>query len=234
MIEIPASFRIFGFGEDTKPAIDQLTALGYDGVSVSMVNKEEPTPSDMDKMAILLVGRENKTALEVAKTFHDADILTLVVSTPDTPFETSVCDSLTVCKPEEMAETVASLLNAIVKPCMICFDFNDMNTLLEDSMHFKVGSSERNGVDRVRNAMYAAMDGLVNSNADGLERMAILLYINPDSMNPIQMDEISAIPELIQTFPESIDVVWGVYNDTSIEADAVKIIVIASGKEMTL
>lgn len=233
MNEIPASFRIFGFGKITKPAIDQLSKRGYDGVSATMVESDEPTPTEVEKMAIILVAGNYDAAKDVTKTFHDADVLTLVIATASASVDATTCDSVTVCDPEKMADSVECLLDAIVKPCMICFDFNDLSNVLEDSGHFKVATGLGTKGTRVKDAMDKALE-MLGDTSNKVERMAVLLYVNPNSENPVQMNEISSIPEHIQSFPESIDVVWGVYNDETVDLNSVKITIIASGKEMQL
>ena len=48
------------------------------------------------------------------------------------------------------------------------------------------------------------------------------------------MDEMSLIKDYVDRLPESVNVIWGMYNDETLDCNTVGLSVIASGKDMNI
>jgi hypothetical protein len=77
-MNLPTSFRVIGIGEATKEIIETVKSYGYDCVSATVLTEPfECVPTDEDKMVIIVVKDNEDHANSIAKTFHDAGVLTL-------------------------------------------------------------------------------------------------------------------------------------------------------------
>lgn len=90
----PVSFRVIGIGDTIKPTIDKIEALEYEGVSASLVEQDEiVVPKDEDRMVIILVDELKNSAKDIAKSFYQAGVLTLIMVTSPISDSESFCDS---------------------------------------------------------------------------------------------------------------------------------------------
>ena len=53
-------------------------------------------------------------------------------------------------------------------------------------------------------------------------------YYNPDSEDPLRMDETGEIQEFMKNFDHEVDVIWGAAHDSTLE-DQVKVTILATG-----
>lgn len=75
---LPVSFRVLGIGEAAKGIIEAVNSYGYDCVSAIVLTAPfECVPTDEDKMVIIVAKDNENHANSIAKTFHDAGVLTL-------------------------------------------------------------------------------------------------------------------------------------------------------------
>lgn len=113
--DFPVSFRVFGFGESLKTTIDKIRNLGFDGVSAAIVSEDQvPTPTDEDKMVIILVDEFIEAAIALSKSFYEAGSLTLTVSTRPIDSNSKFCDAQTIVRSEEMFVPVKCILDVLL------------------------------------------------------------------------------------------------------------------------
>lgn len=78
LTSLPTSFRVIGIGEATKEVIETVKSYRYDCVSATVLTEPfECIPTDEDKMVIIVAKDNEDHANSIAKTFHDAGVLTL-------------------------------------------------------------------------------------------------------------------------------------------------------------
>ncbi len=180
-INLPASFRVIGVGTGIEEVINKVKSLGLDGVSAEIAEDPyECIPNDEDKLAIIIFTDLEETANRIANTFHDAGVLTFGFSEDADP---SCYDSIMLCESRnEYPEIIKALLQPIVTPCMISFDFNDLSTILRDSDYFTVKSTSGNDIKEATKKLGAIFNDLDLYYVDYL---SIHLYFNPNYYCPL-------------------------------------------------
>lgn len=165
---LPTSFRVIGIGNATKEIIDSVKSYGYDCVSATVLTEPfECVPTDEDKMVIIVAKDNEDHANSIAKTFHDAGVLTLgLLDNADLDCYDSVVseDSYT-----EYPYLIKSILQPIVTQGMIAYDFNDLQTNLADTNHFFIKSVTRCGNERVAEAIGDIKNALTSSKRDKIK-----------------------------------------------------------------
>lgn len=228
---LPVSFRVLGIGEATKGIIESVNSYGYDCVSATVLTHPfECVPTDEDKMVIIVARDNEDIANGIAKTFHDAGVLTLgLLYDADLDCYDSVMsdDSYT-----EYTDLIKAILQPIATQGMIAYDFNDLQTTLADTKHFFIKSVTRCGNERVAEAIGDIKNALSSSKFDKIERISIFLYFNREGKQPLVMQEMTALTDFLSELPESIYVIWAVYPDESIKNDEIKVTILAAGKEL--
>ena len=75
---LPVSFKVIGIGSETTGIIEKVKSFDYDCVGC-LVAKDpaDCVPRDEDKMAIIVAKDNVEAANEIAKTYHDAGVLTI-------------------------------------------------------------------------------------------------------------------------------------------------------------
>lgn len=228
---LPTSFRVIGIGEATKKIIETVKSYGYDCVSATVLTHPfECVPTDEDKMVIIVARDNEDIANGIAKTFHDAGVLTLgLLYDADLDCYDSVMsdDSYT-----EYTDLIKAILQPIATQGMIAYDFNDLQTTLADTNHFFIKSVTRCGNERVAEAIGDIKNALTSSKLDKIERISIFLYFNREGKQPLVMQEMAALSDFVSEMPASIVVIWAVYPDESIKDDEIKVTIHAAGKEL--
>lgn len=229
---LPVSFRVLGIGEATKGIIEAVNSYGYDCVSAIVLTAPfECVPTDEDKMVIIVAKDNENHANSIAKTFHDAGVLTLgLLDNADLDCFDSVMsdDSYT-----EYTDLIKAILQPIATQGMIAYDFNDLQTTLADTNHFFIKSVTRCGNERVAEAIGDIKNALTSSKLDKIERISIFLYFNREGKQPLVMQEMTALTNFLSELPESIYVIWAVYPDESINDEDIKVTILAAGKELS-
>lgn len=226
----PASFRVIGIGETTAEIIEAVKSYGYDCVDGSVVNSPiECVPTDEDKMLIIVARDNEEVANAIAKTFHDAGVLTLAL------FDNADLECYDSVDSEASYPEYNAIIDAILRPIvtqgLLCYDFNDLRTTLGDSKHFLVVSATRGGNARVAEAI-DLIKSMLSSRLDSIERISLFLYFNRDGKRPLVIQETASLNELLKDLPESIDVIWAVYPEKNLKDDEIKVSIIAAGKEL--
>lgn len=228
---LPTSFRVIGIGNATKEIIDSVKSYGYDCVSATVLTEPfECVPTDEDKM-VIIVARDNEDhANSIAKTFHDAGVLTLgLLDNADLDCYDSVVSEVSCA---EYPDIIKAILQPIVTQGMIAYDFNDLQTTLTDAKHFLIKSVIRSGNERVAEAIGCIKSTFTSSLLNKIERLSIFLYFNKVGKQPLVMQEMAALTDFISELPESVYAIWAVYPDESMKDDEVKVSILAAGKEL--
>ena len=227
-INLPTSFRVIGVGIGVKEVINKVKSMELDGVSTEIAeHPHECIPNDEDKLAIIIFTDLEETANRIAHTFHDAGILTIGFSEDADP---SCYDSIMLCESRnEYPEIIKALLQPIVTPSVITFDLNDLNMTLRDSEYFTVKSKSGNNIKDATKKLVAAFNELDLTYSDYL---SLNLYFNPNRSLPLAMKEMASLSDLISTLPETINVIWSVNHDETINGDEIRLSAILAGKEV--
>lgn len=231
LTSLPTSFRVIGIGEATKEIIETVKSYGYDCVSARVLTEPfECVPTDEDKMVIIVVKDNEDHANSIAKTFHDAGVLTLgLLDNADFDCYDSVVSEASCA---EYPDIIKAILQPIVTQGMIAYDFNDLQTTLTDAKHFLLKSVTRCGNERVAEAIGDIKRALSSSLLNKIERLSIFLYFNKEDKQPLVMQEMTALTDFVSELPESIYVIWAVYPDESIKDEEIKVTILAAGKEL--
>lgn len=234
--DFPVSFRVFGFGESLKPTIDKIADLGYDGVSAAIVSEDQlPTPTDEDKMVILLMDESIEAAIALAKSFYESGSLTLIVSTQPIDGNSKFCDAQTIVRSEEMFVPVKGILDVLLNQGHINLDFSDVAYTLSNSGFFKVIETIGIGTEeRIADAISKIEGNISTEGMSLVEKIVISIIYNRDLQPPLNMDEMKYLSEYISHLPEEVNAIWGVFNDETMPTDEVRLSVIISGKELKI
>lgn len=228
---LPTSFRVIGIGEATKEIIEAVKSYGYDCVSAIVLTEPfECVPTDEDKMVIIVAKDNEDHANSIAKTFHEAGVLTIgLLDNADLDCYDSVVSEV-FCT--EYPDLIKSILQPISTQGMIEYDFSDLQTTLTDAKHFFIKSATGHGNERVVESIGLIKSTLTSSLLNKIERLSIFLYFNREGKQPLVMQEMTALTDFLSELPENIYVIWAVYPDESIKDEEIKVSILAAGKEL--
>ena len=228
---LPTSFRVIGIGEATKGIIETVKSYGYDCVSATVLTEPfECVPTDEDKMVIIVAKDNEDHANSIAKTFHDAGVLTLgFLDNADLDCYDSVVSEASYTGYPDL---IKAILQPIVTQGMIAYDFSDLQTTLSDSKRFLIKSVTRCDIERVAEAIDCIKSTLTSSMLNNIERISIFLYFNKVGKQPLVVQEVAAISDFISELPATINIIWAAYPDDSIKDEEIKITILAAGKEL--
>ena len=228
---LPTSFLVFGIEEATKEIIETVKSNAYDCVSATVLTAPfECVPTDEDKMVIIVARDNEEHANSIAKTFHDAGVLTLgLLDNADLDCYDSVASEASYT---EYPDLIKAILQPIVTQGKIAYDFNDLQTTLTDAKHFLIKSVTRCDKERVAEAIGCIKSSLTSSLINKIERLSIFLYFNKVGKQPLVMQEMTALTDFFSELPESIYVIWAVYPDESINDEEIKVTILAAGKDL--
>lgn len=224
----PVSFRVIGVGTGVADIIEKVKSFGYDCVGCILAKTpEDCIPMDDDKMAIIAAQDNEDVANTIAKTYHEAGVLTIgLVYDPNIAcFDSVMMDS----RHEDFPEIIKTLLQPIVTQGYICFDFNDLCTILHDSRSFKTLTAEGKNVEEAVNNMKKKLEKVPTQH---IESLSAHLYFNRERQPSITMTDMKHLSEMISSLPESINVIWSVNFDDTLPYGSIKFTVIMSGQEL--
>lgn len=230
---MPVRFRVIGYGDSFLDLIQEVKQLGYEGLEAEILSEGTPfTPTDEDRMTIFLCSAECNGIDSILNTFHQAGVLTIVISTNPLNIADDTYDSLMVANRSEMISVVNTLLSPVFCQGKITYDFNDLDYTLRDSKHFITLIANGSGPDRMKKAV-ATLSDMFPINED-VENMNLIIRANEGTIEPpLCMREMKVLTDYINHLPESVGVIWGLFNDETLDCHTVGISVIASGKNMT-
>lgn len=228
LIESPASFRVIGVGNGIETVINKVRSFGFDCVSAEVIKYPfDCTPNDCDKLAIVVFVDCDDNANRIAKIFHDSGVLTIGFSEDA---ETSCYDSVmpTVCATNAPA-IIKALLQPIVTPSKISYDFKDLCTTLRDSDFFIVKTTTGDTVSEASTKLQGIIAKLDIGCADSI---SINLYFNPMRPIPIATSDMACLSEFMSNLPESANTVWSVNYDDQLDGNKTILSVLIAGKEI--
>ena len=224
----PMSFKVIGVGNGVTDIIEKVKSFGYDCVGCLVAKStDDCIPMDDDKMAIIVARDNEGLANAIAKTYHDAGVLTigLVNGADISCYDTIAIDTDSGTFPE----VIKILLAPLATMGYICYDFNDLCTTLHNRRFFKTlvadGKSIEDGVINMQRKME-------NVTVDKIEFISALLYFNREKLSAITMDDMAPFNNMMSGLPESIDVIWGVNFDNTLSDDIIRLSFIMSGREL--
>lgn len=230
----PVSFHVFGIGDSFKPIIDKIGALGYDGVSAKIIRPEQlPSPTEDDRMVIILADEGNDSVIDAAKSFYQAGVLTLIVSLRQLESQCKFCDAQLLTDTEAICQSVKAILDMIFNNGLIALDFNDIRSSLHDSGFFKVIETiAKGGEQRVAEAISKIENIVSPKEINTIENFIISISFNRNIQQQVSMSEINPISDFLSNLPEEINAIWGVFHNDKMPSDEVRLTAILSGKEL--
>ena len=224
----PASFRVIGVGHGIENVINEINSFGFEGVSAEVVKYPfDCTPQDEDKLAIICFTDCADNANRIAKTFHDAGVLTIGFGEDAVPtYYDSIMEHV---RSSDYPKIIKSLLQPIVTSGMISYDFNDLSTTLRDSEYFTVRSTSGNSVKEVTEKLQVIFNEL---DLNCVDYLSIHLYFNQERSIPLAMNNMASLSELMFALPETVSVIWSVNKDEKLNGDEIRLSAILAGKEV--
>lgn len=228
LTELPASFRVIGVGHGIDKVINTVKSFGFAGVSAEVVNYPyDCTPNDDDKLAIIVFSDCDEIADRIAKTFHEAGVLTIGFSEDANTscYDSIMQDIYGTVSPDVIKE----LLQPIVTPGLISFDFHDLCTTLRDSGFFTVKTTNGSNVSEATEKLQTLLEDI---DLKCVDYLSIHLYFNPNRSIPIAMSDMASLSKLMSNLPETMNTIWSVNHDENLNEDETKISVVLAGKEV--
>lgn len=224
----PVSFKVIGTGTGATDIIEKVKSFGYE--CIGCILAETPSdciPMDDDKMVIIVAQDNEEVANTIAKTYHDAGVLTIGFINN----ATAECyDSIAIdARINDVSYIVKDLLEPLVKPGLINCDFNDLSSELRDSGFFKTLTSEAANIE---NAVVQIQKFLTESNVKNAEYLSAHIYFNHDKKSEIKMDDMAYLSNMFSSLPESVNAVWSVNFDDSMPNDTIRLSIFLSGKKL--
>lgn len=232
---LPVSFRVICVGKEMSGVFRSIISLGFEGVSVqSTIMFPDPTPTDENKMVILLSNGDSEQLESIARSFYQAGVLTLIISTSNLRSKHVQCDSLTVSPIDDMPEIVKAILNPILSDSYLTLDYMDISVIFKDSCHFKVYESYGCGIgNRIENAI-DCMPAKLSVDIMNCERALITLSFSEKMLPQLTISQIESVKKYINRFPVEVDIIWLPVNDVKLPTDRIRLGVIVAGKELKL
>ena len=224
----PVSFKVIGTGTGATDIIEKVKSFGYD--CVGCILAETPSdciPMDDDKMVIIVAQDNEEIANTIAKTYHDAGVLTIgLVHNPDVSCYDNIATDTSV---EDFPDVIKRLLQPIATPGLICYDFNDLYSTLRNFHFFKTLVTEGGSVEEAVNNMKKKLE---NISLQHIVTLSAHLFFNRGRQPALTMDDMHPLSNMISEFPESIDVIWSVNFDDIIPSDLIRFTIIMPVKEL--
>lgn len=224
----PVPFIVICIGHVIENVINKVNSFGFEGVSAEVVKYPfDCTPQDEGKLAIICFTDCDNNANRIAKTFHDAGVLTIGFGNDAVP---SYYDSIMeLVSSSEYPEIIKDLLQPIVKSGIINYDFNDLSTTLRDSGNFIIKSATGHEIKDVTEKLQGVFNEM---DLNYVDYLTIHLYFNPNRATPLAMNEIASLSELMSTLPETLNVIWSVNHDEKLNGDKIRLSSILAGKKV--
>ena len=229
--DFPVSFRVIGFGEKSKILIPKINSLNYPGVKAFNHEDSEIVPEDEDLMVILL-NPSNKDIQYFSKSFYQAGILTLIISTRDLSKIQGCFDSYTKIPLSNFFLTMKGILDPIFHFGPISFDFNDIKLTLKDSGKFLVKTFISGSNDELNKSLSDEISQELKEF--DYENLSFILSYDNESQKPLLTSEIKNFQDFLRSLPENVNIIWGIQNDEKLKQDQTQVIILKSGKNLKL
>ena len=226
--ESPASFRVIGVGHGIENVINEINSFGFEGVSAEVVKYPfDCTPQDEDKLAIICFTECDDNANRIAKTVHDAGVLTIGIGNDIVP---SCYDSvMQYVSSADMPDIIKTIVHPMCAWSYMCYDFNDINWLLRDSDYFIAKSFSGKDVNKAIEDLRAVFENFDLNFIDGLH---VHFSYNPNRPTPLRMSDIISFRDLKFALSETITVMYTINYDEKLNGDEIRLSAILAGKEV--
>lgn len=107
-------------------------------------------------------------------------------------------------------------------------DFNDVNTVMKEGGAAIVSIAKASGEKRILKAMLEAVNSPLIANMDKTKTRKLLYIVYSGKTHPAKMSELKEINEFMEGFDENIEVLWGHYQDDTLD-DEIKVAIVATG-----
>ena len=136
------------------------------------------------------------------------------------------------CIADDVLLTAAKgIAEIITVTSMVNIDFQDVNTVMENSGTALMGTGSGKGDNRAMKAIEGATSSVLLDDSDIRGAKNILLYFSYSSDHKIKMDEIGAITDFLSEKTDgTADVIWGAGADDSLD-DELRVTLVATGFE---
>lgn len=230
----PVSFRVIGFGGSIADLIKEVQMIGYDGLQADIINAGDSlTPTDEDEMLIVICSEFQKELGGLLNTFHQAGVLTIVISTSPIKLPIGIYDSLTIVNHDEVVGVIRTLLNPVFFHGRLNYDFNDLAFTLRDSDRFMTLTAYAQGKKRMRDLVALLEQQL--PPLESIENLSMIIQLNEKMIAPpVSIKEMSVVMDYIGILPETINVIWGMSNNEELDCHTVGLSAIASGKSLMI
>ena len=236
MKSFPVSFRVICVGEELSGVFRPIFSMGFDGVLVQSTTMfPNPTPSEEDKMVILLTNGRSPLLESIAKSFYQAGVLTLVVSTSLIETKETICDAQTVTSMKSMPLIVKRLFAPLFSDQLTCYDYNDLCDTLHKTGRFKaIEASSQLNDHRIEDAITKISGMIGPDDFNHVEKVSFIIFINRGLQPQLEISEMQTLSEYVHKLPEEVDVLWSVNYDNNISTNEVRLEAILSGKNLEL
>ena len=129
---------------------------------------------------------------------------------------------------EVLTTATKTIAEIITKRGKVNRDFNDVNTVMKDGGSAIVSIAKASGEKRILKAMSEAVHSPLVANVDKQRTKRLLYIVYSGQKNPAKIAELKEINEFMEGFDENIEVLWGHYQDDSLEDD-IKVAIVATG-----
>lgn len=136
---------------------------------------------------------------------------------------------------DTLANAARSISDIISEKCYINVDFQDVKTTLKDSGTAIIATATGEGDHRISNAIDNALHSplLKAHDINTSKRLLFKFSCSREEGKAIRMDEMAELYEFTSKLPSTVDVKWGIGEDSSL-GDKVRITVLASGFDITV
>ena len=223
---------IIGFGEGTKNIIAQIKSKNYPGVQAFDFDSYDIFPEELYQM-VILINPSPKDLNSLSKSFYQAGVLTLVISSKDFSTIDNCFDSFTKVPQSKILPTISGILEPLFHFGPISFDFNDISSTLKESGKFTIKTYQCNtSKNKIDEIVKNLKKDLVN--LDIVKNRTFIINYNPSSNLPLTVDELIPLQTFFTSLPENINIKWGVQFDDSLDSNELQLSLIASGKVMKI
>lgn len=129
---------------------------------------------------------------------------------------------------EILTTATKTISEVITKEGTVNRDFKDVETVMKNSGGAIVTVGYGSGEKRIIKAMNDALNSPLLNTKDikNAQRLLYIIYSCKD--NPVNTKELGEINDFMDTLPEDLEVLWGLYHDDTI-GEQVKVAVVATG-----
>lgn len=227
--QFPVSFRVIDFRKKSKILINKINSLKYPGVKTFNHQDSDIIPAEEGLMAIL-INPTNKDIQYFSKSFYQAGVLTLIVSSRDLNSDKDCFDSFTKIPQSKFFQTLKGILDTLFHFGPISFDFNDIKLTFKDSGKFLVktfiSETSEEGINKLSDDISQELKEY------DYENLTFILTINKESNKPLLTSGVENFHFFLKSLSEDINIIWGVQNDEKLNLNQIIITTILSGKNL--